>query len=75
VTAVTVVSCSSRHASVDNWSTGEHRTHEVGIRVKVSVIGFDLSCRFGISRPCGTGCREQIQDVKIKYHVDVTNYD
>jgi len=28
VTAITVVSCSCRHASLGNWSTGERRTHD-----------------------------------------------
>jgi len=29
VTAITVVSCSSHHASLGNWSTGERRTHDL----------------------------------------------
>jgi len=32
VTAMTVVSCSSRHASMGNWSTGKHPTHDLSSR-------------------------------------------
>jgi len=40
VTAITVVSCSSRHASLGNWSTGERRTYDLLDRTP----HLDLSC-------------------------------